>query len=442
VAAVEAVLKKGDAAAATARLEAEMRRHGESPRWASLKERIADLEQRERAKAVAALLKEAKSLSGAGKYKEALVKLEAASSIAPSDQAVAEAFDQVTTAQRRKAEEAEQRRQEETEAEQRRQAEAAEQRRLAEAAEQRRQAEAAEERRKAEAAQQRRKAEEAEQRRLAEEAEQRRQAQAAEVQRRAEGAARIAEQEATHKQQAIPAEPTLDEGTRRITLREVAPRPVEPVPVPPRPEPEKPPKPRPPITPPRPEVRPAVKPEVKPAVKPEVKPAVKPEPKPEARPEPEKPKGKPLGLWIGVAAAVLLVAVLGFLLSRKPTPGPQPTPVPTEAVATPLPARTPEPGATPPPVTAQVGGLVVNAFPWGQVTAIVDGQGRAFSLPAETRTPLLLSLPAGRYTITLTNPEVPGSATLTAEVTAGGVARVQDDRRKGDPDEFLKQLGW
>ena len=94
------------------------------------------------------------------------------------------------------------------------------------------------------------------------------------------------------------------------------------------------------------------------------------------------------------------------------------------------------------PAAVQAGSLVVNAVPWGQVTAIVDAQGRAQKLPAGAVTPFVITLPPGRYTITVTNPDVAAPVSVTAEVTAGGAVRVLAQLRKVDPDELLKGLGW
>jgi serine/threonine-protein kinase len=93
----------------------------------------------------------------------------------------------------------------------------------------------------------------------------------------------------------------------------------------------------------------------------------------------------------------------------------------------------------------QSGALIVDALPWGEVIEIRDAQGRTQPVPAAAYTPIVLSLPAGRYTIRLSNPAFPQPAVIAAEVPAGGgtqPVRTVAEFRAGDPDEFLKGMGW
>jgi hypothetical protein len=67
------------------------------------------------------------------------------------------------------------------------------------------------------------------------------------------------------------------------------------------------------------------------------------------------------------------------------------------------------------------GTLVVEAAPWGTVTAIRAENGREQPVPAEASTPLSVALPEGTYQITLTGPNSK-TATVGAHVSVGGVA--------------------
>src|SRR4029077_10753411 len=55
--------------------------------------------------------------------------------------------------------------------------------------------------------------------------------------------------------------------------------------------------------------------------------------------------------------------------------------------------------AVPPPGT-----LVIDAAPWGTITAIDAQNGNHLPLPSAASTPLSISLPAGTYQVTVTGP--------------------------------------
>ncbi|HEV3457469.1 MAG TPA: serine/threonine-protein kinase [Thermoanaerobaculia bacterium] len=99
------------------------------------------------------------------------------------------------------------------------------------------------------------------------------------------------------------------------------------------------------------------------------------------------------------------------------------------------------PGAAP----QRSGALIVDALPWAEVVEVRDGAGKTRPMPPAAYTPIVLSLPPGRYTIRLWNPAFPRPAVIAAEVPAGGGAqpvRAVAEFRAGDPDEFLKEMGW
>jgi len=67
---------------------------------------------------------------------------------------------------------------------------------------------------------------------------------------------------------------------------------------------------------------------------------------------------------------------------------------------------------------AERGELVLNAFPWARVEAVVDANGKAVALPPDTVTPLTLSLPAGSYRVTFRHPQATQANQVIAKVDA------------------------
>ncbi|TLY50047.1 MAG: serine/threonine protein kinase [Gammaproteobacteria bacterium] len=67
---------------------------------------------------------------------------------------------------------------------------------------------------------------------------------------------------------------------------------------------------------------------------------------------------------------------------------------------------------------AERGELVLNAFPWARIEAVVDANGKAVALPPDTVTPLTLTLPAGSYRITFKHPNATQATQVIAKVDA------------------------
>jgi hypothetical protein len=72
---------------------------------------------------------------------------------------------------------------------------------------------------------------------------------------------------------------------------------------------------------------------------------------------------------------------------------------------------------------APTGTVVIDATPWGTITAIETESGDAASLPSSVSTPLVLTLPAGTYQVVVAGPS-PESQTqrITVQVSANGSA--------------------
>ena len=87
--------------------------------------------------------------------------------------------------------------------------------------------------------------------------------------------------------------------------------------------------------------------------------------------------------------------------------------------------------------------VVVDARPWGEVTSLVDSEGRDVELPADRETPLTVSLPPGRYTISLTHPELQGEErSCDVEVSVGVEALCNVELLALSPEDYWEDTGW
>jgi hypothetical protein len=86
------------------------------------------------------------------------------------------------------------------------------------------------------------------------------------------------------------------------------------------------------------------------------------------------------------------------------------------------------------------GTVVLDALPWAEVVSIVDEQGIRREIPANSYTPLTLTLPGGDYEVTFRN-----GSTRTAKVriTNDSVSRIEPvDFGKVDAAEYFQRQGW
>jgi len=109
---------------------------------------------------------------------------------------------------------------------------------------------------------------------------------------------------------------------------------------------------------------------------------------------PARPKRAP---WVLIGGAAALVAIVAAVIALWPGGGP--------------------------PVGNDTGTVVINAVPWGQVESIVDADDEAQGLGASSYTPMTVTLPPGRYRISLRNPARPDPLVVEAEVKAGETSR-------------------
>lgn len=144
--------------------------------------------------------------------------------------------------------------------------------------------------------------------------------------------------------------------------------------------------------------------------------------------EPERKSRRALTITLATAA-LLAVVVIGVLVKDRLTSVEPITTTITETIEK-------------PPVPAVVAGqLAIDASPWGQIESVTDAQGREF-LPAKpSYTPLLLSLPAGTYSVRMTNPNSRASRTLSAEVQPQMLASCVAQLDQVTADEYLEKIG-
>jgi hypothetical protein len=90
------------------------------------------------------------------------------------------------------------------------------------------------------------------------------------------------------------------------------------------------------------------------------------------------------------------------------------------------------------PVT---GTVALDAVPWATVTRIEAADGTTQDPPAQALTPLLLTLPAGTYRLTLAGPPPDSeSRVVTVEVQENGAAVIPVERfRTMTPEEYFEQ---
>ena len=88
------------------------------------------------------------------------------------------------------------------------------------------------------------------------------------------------------------------------------------------------------------------------------------------------------------------------------------------------------------------GELVLNAAPWASVESVVDADRKEVTLPDDATTPLVLSVPAGGYTVTFRNPLSKKSARVTVKVEANKRALAEATIPTMSSQEYFSRAGW
>jgi hypothetical protein len=148
---------------------------------------------------------------------------------------------------------------------------------------------------------------------------------------------------------------------------------------------------------------------------------------------------------IAIGAAAVLIAT--FVMLRRPSSqqgtatAAAPASLPTAASEPPaLPSPAPAPAE--PAAVGEPGILSFNALPWGRVDRIVDGSGKSWNDALPQYTPISVSLPQGRYTLTVTNPDYPSGLTVEVEIRSGQPSVETGRFEAMDAKEYFKSQGW
>jgi serine/threonine protein kinase len=88
------------------------------------------------------------------------------------------------------------------------------------------------------------------------------------------------------------------------------------------------------------------------------------------------------------------------------------------------------------------GQLALDAAPWGRVMSVVAADGSERQLGDDRTTPLLLTLPEGRYKVTLQGPDGRTQQQADAVVTRGQLSVAELSFAALDADTYLKQAGY
>ena len=91
---------------------------------------------------------------------------------------------------------------------------------------------------------------------------------------------------------------------------------------------------------------------------------------------------------------------------------------------------------------AQRGELVLNAYPWGKVESVLDANRLPVTLPDDTTTPLVLTLPAGSYAITFRHPQANKPARVIAKVEAQKRVIANAAFPTISATEYFSRAGW
>ena len=91
---------------------------------------------------------------------------------------------------------------------------------------------------------------------------------------------------------------------------------------------------------------------------------------------------------------------------------------------------------------ARLGQIAISSAPWANIESIVDAGGRKVALPAQASTPLLLTLPEGRYQITVAASQGGARRQEAFVIERGKLANLSLRFTDYGADQFLREVGW
>ncbi|MCB1633544.1 MAG: serine/threonine protein kinase [Xanthomonadales bacterium] len=89
----------------------------------------------------------------------------------------------------------------------------------------------------------------------------------------------------------------------------------------------------------------------------------------------------------------------------------------------------------------RAGRLALDASPWAELVSLTGSDGQRVDLPRERSTPLLLTLPEGRYTVAMRSP-AGETREVAAEVKRGELAVAELKFAQVDVDRLLREAGY
>jgi tRNA A-37 threonylcarbamoyl transferase component Bud32 len=149
---------------------------------------------------------------------------------------------------------------------------------------------------------------------------------------------------------------------------------------------------------------------------------------------PPSRKGLPVAALLGGLALVGALGIGGALLvlrGRSAAPAASPVAAATQPGA---------PSATP-PRTGVGGTVIIDALPWGEVSAVTDARGEHHEPAAGRYTPLALELPPGEYRIEVKNPAFPNALEARVSIVAGGTQSRLLEFRRVDAADYFRRNG-
>jgi serine/threonine-protein kinase len=163
---------------------------------------------------------------------------------------------------------------------------------------------------------------------------------------------------------------------------------------------------------------------------------------------PPQPIARTLPRWYPIAAVIALLLLIGiavvWLKSKSTATVPIATATATNTLPNTISAATTTVDVPAAPVTvpaAAPGQLLINAFPWGQVTSVTNAAGEEQLTTGTADTPLVLSLPPGNYKVRLTNPNSNRSIALDATVTSATLTRAETELDRVDAAAYVDRIG-
>ena len=163
--------------------------------------------------------------------------------------------------------------------------------------------------------------------------------------------------------------------------------------------------------------------------------------------EPANPVDAPRGRrrrtrWLAAAAALAVVVAAAWLGQRLWSPEAPPPPPTVNAMGAGDAALSGSAQGSPRGLPDVAGGLLmIDALPWGEVTAVRDRNGELQELPAERTTPLAIALPPNFYTVTLRGPDRATERTCSVRLPAAAAVACTARFAARDAGEFVARVG-